>query len=288
MTLAPPPRRIWTGQHISWKEPKSWVDPLTEWLGLRLRPGALGRLRELGEQDLCWDDYDWLNCVLAPELDENRQETREALGDVLGLASMRVFHGCRVADAGVFHREGLRANDPLKLEEEARRIVAEDDDLAWMRPHIEEMISRNTHRLRDQGQVYVCIDDRMQLEDAGHYTLYGSEWMVVLLGLGARRVLRRRGVPTILELDIPLDTVNPSTRGELADVLLQEWTRQTVNKPDWLPKIDFTISFRESLPPEYVVSHYHPTVLKDPYDGGARYTSKVKTCPGCLAPDDIS
>jgi hypothetical protein len=50
----------------------------------------------------------------------------EGLADDLAKAKLRTFHSCRVPDAGVFHREGLRRNDPAELEALARRLVAED------------------------------------------------------------------------------------------------------------------------------------------------------------------
>ncbi len=235
----------------------------------------------MGERDICWDDPDWLDDILVPRLSRGLDYTRQALGEALSSATLRVFHGCRVADAGLFHREGLRINDPVVLEDEARRIVAEANDLAWARPHIERMIAENKHRLRDEGRVYVCVDDRPQLDEIGQYALYGAEWLQVLLGFAGHRTLRSRGVPTILELDVPLDLVGESTRRELADTLLQEWTRRTVNNPDFHPEIDFTISFLHDLPAEYVVSHYHPKVLKDPYRNKATCVSEVTVCPGC-------
>lgn len=80
----------------------------------------------------------------------------------LAKAKLRTFHGCRVPDAGVFHREGLRRNDPAELEALARRLVAEDNGLAWMRPKIDAVITVFGDRERDTGRLYLSADERPQ------------------------------------------------------------------------------------------------------------------------------
>lgn len=235
----------------------------------------------MGEQDLCWDDSDWLHKVLAPELNCDLIILLDQLADAFDPISLRTYHGCRVEDAGVFHREGLRINDPEMLAEQVRRVVAEDDYLAWMRPDLEEKIAQWDARDRDTGRLYVCLDDRPQLDYIGHYALYGSEWVSAFLGHAGRRALLLRGVPTILEIDIPMSWVRPSTRSELAAKLLQEWTRQTVNKPTWIPSLDFSIILHHDIPPEHIAAHYHPAVLKCPFSQKQAIRSPSVECPSC-------
>lgn len=272
---------VWKKAHLVWKDPATWYGRLTTWLSPRLKPRGLTRLENLGEQDLCWDDLDWREVVLAPELMEREEYVRDCLADALWHATARVFHGCRVNDAGVFHREGLRANDPATMEAMVRRIVEEEEDLAWMRPNIDQRLAEFDARERDTGKVYVCLDDRPQLDYIGHYALYGPEWLQAFFSFSGFRVLRSRGVPTILELDLPLELTSDHIRQELATDLLQEWTRITVNHPTWTPQIDFTISLRHELSAEYVVGHYHPKALKCPYHQNMVVRTAVTECPSC-------
>jgi hypothetical protein len=271
----------WRGRLVHWKDRSTWFDALGGWIEPYFRKGAFTRLSSLKEKDLCWDDSDWLDVVLAPKLRIEIDTAVDLLADELDRAILRAFHGCRVADAGVFHREGIRLNDPTVLEAEVRRIVAEEDDLAWRRPTIGREVAEWDARERDTGRLYVCADDQPQLDRIGHYMLYGSEWITALLGFSAHHTLRRRGVPTMIELDLPFNLATPNTRREFARKLLQEWVRVLVNAPTFVPKLDFTVILRADLPPEMIVGHYHPTALKCPFNRFATFETKQPVCPSC-------
>lgn len=274
---------------MHWKDRATWFAPLGDWVKPYFREGGEARLRSGGERDLCWDDSDWLDRVLYRQLDIEIDTAIERLAEDLEPAILRAFHGCRVADAGVFHREGIRINDPGRLEAEVRRIVADEVDLAWLRPSLEQRIADFDARERDIGRLYVCVDDRPQLDRIGHYMLYGSEWIVALLGFSAHSTLRRRGVPTMVELDLPLRLATPNTRQEFARKLLQEWVRVFVNEPTFVPALDFTVVLHADVPAEMIVGHYHPDVLHDPFQGFVSHKTALRTCPGCTplpsAPD---
>jgi hypothetical protein len=276
-----PARNPWRGKLVHWKDRSTWFEPLGEWLQPYFRKGAFARLGRLGEQDLCWDDSDWLDIILAPRLKIEIDTTIEWLADALDATTLRAFHGCRVADAGVFVRNGIRLNDPAWLEAEVRRIVAEEDDLAWLRPTIEQEIARFDARERDTGRLYVCADDQPQLDRIGHYMLYGSEWVTALLGFPAHSILRGRGVPTMVELDLPFRLATPGTRREFARKLLQEWVRVLANSPTFVPKLDFTVILRTDVPAHMIVGHYHPEALKDPFRQYVTYQTQTRTCPAC-------
>lgn len=270
---------IWRGRLIHWQDRTTWFAPLEAWVEPEWRPGGKARLQKR-RLDLCWDDSDWLEALgryLRPTVDS----AIEWLADDLAVAKLRAFHGCRVPDAGVFHRDGLLRNDPAQLEEAARRLVAEDEDLAWMRPSLENQIAEYKDRERDTGRLYVCADERPQLDHNGHYLLFGSEWLQCLLGWGAHNALRRQGTPTIVEVDLPFDWASEGTRREFARVLLQEWTRVFVMGPTFSPALDFSVILRRDIPAEMVVGHSHPAVLMNPFRQYAIERIVNPTCPHC-------
>ncbi|WP_127846982.1 MULTISPECIES: hypothetical protein [unclassified Caulobacter] len=271
----------WRDRLLHWKDRTTWHPTLTQWLQPHFVDGGYATLSALPEQDLCWDDTDWLDEILAPYLKEDLEVVLDQLSTVINRAVLRAFHGCRVADAGVFHREGIRLNDPAVLEDEARRIVAETAELAWMQKSLESRLAAFDARERDTDQLFLCADDQVQLDHIGHYMLYGSEWMTCALGPSAFDTLRRRGIPTMIEVDLPVSWISPGLRDELAEKLLQEWVRVVVNAPTFIPKIDFGIDLRVPVPAEMIVAHYHPAILKDPYNGNAPCRTEVRTCPSC-------
>lgn len=234
----------------------------------------------MGELDLSWDDYAWLEVaegVLVRSIDGVASD----LADTLSFASLRVYHGCRVIDAGVYHRGGIRRNDPVWLANEVRRIVAEEDELAWMRPGLEDRLRAFDVADRDTGNVFIVLDDRVMVERCGNYLIYGSEWITCFFDDRGRRVLCRRGAPTVIEVDFPLDEASTHARIDLARALLQEWTRIKVNRPSWVPKRDFSFCLKRDVPATWVVGHHHPEKIRDPYHLNSVHRSVVRTCPSC-------
>lgn len=276
-----PSAEPWRGRLVHWQDRTTWFGALETWLEAEWRPGAKARLRKR-MLDLCWDDSDWLD-ALERHVQPSVETLVEGLADDLAKATLRTFHGCRVPDAGVFHREGLRRNNPAELEALARRLVAEDDDLAWMRPKIEAMIAEFDDRERDTGRLYVCADERPQLDHSGHYLLFGSEWLQCLLGWGAHRALKRYGTPTVVEVDLPFDWASEGTRREFARHLLQEWTRVFVMGETFSPALDFSVILRRDIPAEKVVGHSHPRVLKNPFMQYLTERTADPTCPHCVS-----
>lgn len=270
---------IWLDARIGWKEQSSWLARLSAWLKPQLRRGALQRLRRSPDEDLYLDDPEWLD-RLGSEMRRDVELVAEDLADDLLSARLSVFHASRVVDAGVVHREGLRINDPRFLADEARRIVAEEEDLAWMRPTLEARIAGFEHTDRDTGTLYVVADDRPFLKSSGHYLIYGSEWIQVLLGWGAHAALRRRGSPTIFEVEMPLHVVHSSSRTEFARDLLREWSRQQAASDAQSPELDFSFMLRRDLPPEWVVRHAHPARIRDPFHPGWHHNASLG-CPHC-------
>jgi hypothetical protein len=136
-----------------------------------------------------------------------------------------------------------------------------DGQNLYLRPFIEERLQDFDGTERDTGRLYLVMDDRGLTKSAGHYLLYGSEWIQCVLGSEAHEALRRRGAPTILVVDLPLTMITSHERKQLAVALLREWTRIKVNKPHSVPELDFTFCLGEDVPGNMIVGHFHPEVF---------------------------
>nr|WMC98893.1 hypothetical protein RAR13_09425 [Aminobacter aminovorans] len=271
---------IWQQTIIDWRKPKSWISPLSRWLRPFLNECGIRHLQRMGEQDICWDDHEWLKTaqdVLRFEV----EYVIERLSDALSFGTALTYHGCRTDDAGIYHRAGIRRNDPAALADEVRRIVREEERLAYLRPVIEQRLQDFDYKDRDTGRLYLAMDYQGLTDGAGHYLLYGSEWVQCVLGFEAHETLRRRGVPTILTVDMPLSMATSHERQLLAEVLLQEWTRVKVNRPDWVPELDFTFCLRMDVEGTMIVNHFHPEVICDPFYQNIRRRVSQQTCPNC-------
>lgn len=271
---------IWSKQTANWKDPESWGLPLSRWLRSYMNGRGIRHLQRMREQNICWDDSDWLKqtqTILSFDVDY----VSENLGNALADATVRTYHGCRTKDAGVYHRDGIRLNAPNVLEDEVRRIVKEEEQLRYLQIDIERRLREFEHKERDTGKLYLALDDRTLVDGGGHYLLYGSEWIQCVLGFEAHRTLLQRGCPTVIFVSLPLSMVTEHQRHELARALLQEWTRIKVNKPDWVPELDFTFYSRKDIPSSLVAGHSHPEVVYDPFHGNKRRHIDQRQCPSC-------
>lgn len=273
----------WNDPPLIWKRPETWMGPLTAWLGERLRTGGYEALCPGSERDLCWDDGEWLDVLdtaLAYDLDDLTGELADGLSSVI----MRTYHGTRTVDAGVYFREGLKVHDRSAMTRRVHELVTSHESLAALRGDRLAKAISEIDNTTDDGRLYVVADDTFFLDHAAHYLIYGSEWIMAVLGGEGRGFLRTHGTPTLLEIDLPLRMAQPDTRHAFARTMLREWTRMTCNRPDWSAPIDFAFCLGADIPASCIVGHTHPTELRDPHAGTAIYRSNATTCVLCAVP----
>jgi hypothetical protein len=131
----------------------------------------------------------------------------------------------------------------------------------------------------------VVVSDKCLLDQAAHYLIHGSEWIMSLFDEHARRYLRDIGVPTLLEIDLPFTATNPSDRCAFAEDMLMEWTRLACNGEEWIAPINISFLLVKDLPAKCIVGHSHPPGLRNPHNRERLYRSPVITCKHC-APDN--
>lgn len=273
---------MWKSIIIDWKAPESWIPALSEWLhSFLIYPDTI-HLKEIGVQDIYWDDSDWLS-IIESVLRYDIEHVIELLANALSSATARTYHGCRTEDAGTYHRMGILRRNPSALANEVRRIVDEEDTLTHLRTIIEQRLRNLDPTDQDIGSLYVAIDDRAMIKWGGHYLLYGSEWSQSMLGTSAHQILRQRGVPTILTVDLPLQMVTGHERESLARTLLRVWTWVKVNQPEEMPKLDLSFCLQEDIPSILIVNHFHPEFIHDPfYENKIRRVTR-RSCPSCYS-----
>ena len=181
-------------------------------------------------------------------------------------------------------REGIYLNDPDKLAQKIKKLVEEEEGLANYRPIVDELINKFDSTDRDTGRVYLTFDESALIDNgAGHYLIYGSEWIQCVLGWGAHTTLRNRGVPTVIDVRLPLRKQSFSTRIELARTMLHEWTRaRTENRENEIRDIEFSFVLREPVPAGWIIGHHHPEFVRDPMYQNVIRRTEAPHCPACL------
>jgi hypothetical protein len=270
---------VWEGRLIVWNEPETWAPALTAWLAPSFRADAMRRLKPGMFRDLCWDDHDWLG-VFDHCIKGSVEDLIMNLGGALLPAIIRTYHGCRTEDAGSYFREGLLTHNRERLRARALAIIEGHEELHYIRPRLDDAIVRVSNEL-DHGKAYVVLSDVALLRNSAHYLIHGSEWIMSLFDEYGRTILRRLGVPTLIEIDLPASVTHSAEREQLARATLMEWTRLACNGHEWSAPIDFSFVLIRDLPSRYVVGHSHPTTIIDPHNEMREYRSPVKTCKHC-------
>jgi hypothetical protein len=183
-----------------------------------------------------------------------------------------VYHGCRPAEIEPYYRRGLRPSDLQQLNELARQRF-----LTKEFPEITEaafdsavaLASNSATMARDDGKIFVAIDDRELIRHCGHYLIYGSEHVCGIAaklcreyGRDYQQVLKRYGTPTVFRISLPMCDVAHREVQSLAECLHKViWESRKQRTP---PRFDWTFTLNVPIPPEQVLGHYHPIEIPDP------------------------
>lgn len=263
---------------IVYEKPATWMPLVREFLGPRLRPGALAQheRRRLKRMDI--DDPDWLR-LLASGLKVQLDSVEEEFASILESRTVLGYHGCRPQDLTTYLTGGIKALDSSDLMQLLSDAVGHLSD-----PGLGDGIfALGQRRLHDHTDsfVYFALDRRHLLRSAGHYLIYGSEWLCSVFAKD-RALLRGFGFPTLLEVAFPLSSVSASDKRELVRHLLHEWTRLSIMNLQQSRVVDFSFAVRERIPAEMIVGHTHPSSINDPLEGGRQYVNDYVTCQRCV------
>ncbi len=123
----------------------------------------------------------------------------------------------------------------------------------------------------------------------GHYVIHGSEY---LLGLATkltrsnpdedyRQRLRTIGIPTVLEVDIPVSYLTHRQQLSLARTILAAWGQLRTRRALSLGSAPCYV-IGQNIPPECIKRHYHPHQIHDAHStSGEMYTNRKIVCDMC-------
>lgn len=272
---------VWQNRLIIWKESATWQPPLTAWLQPEFRADAMKRLKPGVFRDLCWDDTDWLK-VLGRCIKSPIENVRADLADGLLSGVIRTYHGCRTEDAGSYFRDGLLVHRKETLKARAFAIIDAHPELHYIRATLDKVIAEIDSPI-DDGRCYVVVSDKGLLDQAAHYLIHGSEWIMALFDEYGRKFLRDIGAPTLLEIDLPFTATHSSDREGFAEDMLMEWTRLACNGEEWIAPVNITFTLSQDVPGACIVGHSHPAALRNPHGHERLYRSPVTTCKHCAS-----
>lgn len=228
----------------------------------------------------CWsDDLAWL-----PHYEELVPEFCEKLWGYYTHA--KAFHGCRPDSVASYFEYGLQGQSLDRILQKFREIFA-DVPTELLDRAVEVMHSR---RADERGCIWFSGDDEKMIRDHGHYIINGSEYLLALAahidnvdrwGEDYRLRLRTVGIPTILEVDIPVDLIPENQKLEVARMILSEWGQLRARKPLGRSSSPCYV-VRCDIPASCIKAHYHPTCIPDFHTNDGPYQNRQVTCELCL------
>ncbi|WP_210558268.1 MULTISPECIES: hypothetical protein [unclassified Pseudomonas] len=197
---------------------------------------------------------------------------------------VKAFHGCRPESLSTYYAHGLLGQDGERIKSAFRKIFA-DVDASDLNRAIERMERRDGS---ERGRIWFTADDRRMMEEFGHYAIHGSEYLLALAANltvansseDFRLRLRKVGVPTVLEVNIPMAHVPHFNRMEVARMILSEWGQLVTRQPLGMGSAPCYV-VHDDIPPECIKAHYHPQRIRDFHGFSSMYINHTIECEMC-------
>ncbi|MGD9160346.1 MAG: hypothetical protein PVG39_18160 [Desulfobacteraceae bacterium] len=174
------------------------------------------------------------------------------------------YHACRPIRTEDYYEKGILPLSPSKIQKQFRdyfsSMVSEKD--------IDTAITKTSVNTR-AGVVHVVLDDRIFINCSGHYLIYGSEYLncltIHLPGASEnhRDNLKKIGRTTIFICKLPFSSV--TSFAYLVSSMMADHFFRVAHDRDDVTVIEYTISLKKPIPPDFVVDHYYPKRITDPF-----------------------
>lgn len=263
------------GKHVlDWRNRNAWLRAIPKYASDVLT----NEVRELIERDRpdCWSDVmDWL-----PDHDDLVPEFEEQLWGYYTHA--KAFHGCRPGSVASYFEHGIKGQDADSIISRFREIFF-DVPANLLQRAIDKMESR---RSAERGRIWLSGDDQEMLKEHGHYIIHGSEYLLALAANiddhreDYRLRLRKIGIPTIFEVDIPVSIIPSSQRNAVAKMILSEWGQLKARKHLGMSSSPCYV-VRADISPCSIKVHYHPSEIVDHHGYRGVYRNDLLVCSYC-------
>lgn len=182
--------------------------------------------------------------------------------DLYQFTHIRAYHACRPLNIQDYLINGIQTiNKAQALREALLRIKSDYVD----EKKIVQEFSKQWGDFADiHKRVWMAVNKEVLLTSAGHYLIYGSEFINELaMKLGCRSSLKNAGIPTIFHCDIPLEDISSSKVMEIETLIMSGYIQ------------DISIAVNE-VSSQDIVDYEHPKEVPDPYCYNAKYRPDYK------------
>lgn len=180
---------------------------------------------------------------------------------------VKSYHSCRSIDIDSYFKDGITLGNHGDLLNKFIKNMYKYCAIQISDEYIESA-KKEFSRFRNQ-RIFVVLDDRQLLEYAGHYAIYGSEYLIAVsnhiqheFGIGGKDYLKKFGTPSVFEILLNIeDIVEQDLRALVTEI------NNAIYNDEISDFIDFTFELYKPVEPDAVMKVYHPPYIKDPLNG---------------------
>lgn len=263
---------------LQWNKPKEWLEIVTNIIISFWGNDVIYRLKLNNVTPNLFDDT-WLNSIIPA-----KENTHYSISPLEYFAKaiksnwshIKVYHACRVKDINDYYSNGIVSSSIEDLD----RLV-----LHTLKPFVEKnklekliRIMHDNYNKSDE-KVFVAIDKYHLQLFCGHHLEYGSEYLlssIMLLkdfGVSIQPILASikgssETIPTVIECDVPIDSISTDDFSELSLILLTEGFKMLLLEDYYPPSRRTGFAVGSIIKPSWIKNHKHPSI-----------SSKMKTTP---------
>jgi hypothetical protein len=263
---SPAPADVWDHRAYS-----TWRDEIWSLIGDFADADVRVAFLENPPEYVVGDDLSWLDEIVYA-VHGQQVDSKWLLAERLTsrYRALRAVHGTRAEDVEPFYREGLRPLEPHYFHDRAREVFLSGEYPELSEASLQAAITSVGSSMRE-GRVYFEANEELLIEFAGHYMLYGSEYLTAIAAhLGQardyRQVLKLSGLPTLFVCDVPLTLIGSSVLQDFAGSALESVFQELLDGAE--PQKDrwrgAGFCIHKPLPAANLVGHYHPIIQHDP------------------------
>lgn len=260
---------------FSFSMPDTWRDTVWCILSDQVTEEVRSAFSAAPPKYLVSDDLGWLDEIIetvSGEPSDIKALLGTRLREVYG--HFRAGHATRTDDLTPYYERGLRVLRPEEAQDRARFLFLNGQFNGVSENRLESAIEEVGEETREGHLYFAAQEDSLYTENgsAGHYLVYGSEYLYCLSiraagTMTAKRVLSGIGRPTMFVCDIAMDQIRDGTLEEFAGMMLEYLFAGLVDGIDTevlSPWSGSALSIWTDVAPESIVGHYHPEKIFDP------------------------
>ena len=199
-------------------------------------------------------------------MDEDRPHPIKVKQFLDTYSHVRAYHACRPANPSDYYKNGIC---PLSHEKLLTDFMPFIEKIIGFPVPLEkvELVREKIGSIHEK-RVFLALDKDTLIERAGHYAIYGSEFihaMAVHLGENGlpitREHLKLMGTPTIFTVVFPIDKASDRAIRELVINI-----NNAIYKKDIATQVDFTFEFSTAIDADCIMAHEHPKRIKDAHN----------------------